>query len=134
MASTAIRDRRRTLRYGFYFCCREGELNPQSAKHRRILRERIQLRWGALNYAAVRPARVTGIFNYAQLRSSRPECARLPSQGRHKQKHSPMGQAGAATGSVSSAALKPVLQTYLQREYVVRLRKDYRCRMDTKTR
>src|SRR3954468_6051829 len=61
----------------FNFCCREGELNRQSAKHRRILRERIQLRWGALNYAAVRPARVTGIFNYAQLRPSTPECARL---------------------------------------------------------
>jgi hypothetical protein len=59
-------------------------LNPHSAKHRRILRAQIQVRWSAANYAGVRPTRGRRIFNYAQLRSSTPECARLPSQGRHK--------------------------------------------------
>src|SRR5690242_1933509 len=68
------------------FClgwCREGELNPHSAKHRRILSPRIQLRRSAANYAGVRPTRGRRIFDCAQLRSGAPECDRLPSPGRH---------------------------------------------------
>src|SRR5262249_903340 len=61
---------------------REGELNPHSAKHRRILRERFQLRWSTLNYAGVRPTDGRRIFNYA--RCARMRLGRLPSPGRHR--------------------------------------------------